>query len=185
MIKKILLLTLFLNLSLAFATETIQAGAKYNEASARVEAFKGVQKKIAKDFFRGYLKDINREENLQFIKDKILNIEGKRYICPFFYKDNLIVYAITYYNMPDFTFYYSIFGNLVRFDVVNQDEYPRKIIGYSKFGNMMNVTFEVSSDEQFIYNENGKLKAHWVGSEMRNKKNSLPKFINITRGIEE
>lgn len=191
MIKKIIL-TLFLLFSFnAFCEEAIQAGIKYNEANARVEAFKDVQKRISKDFYKQYLTDPNKKENINSINNKIFfiqddnsNIEENktRELCPFYLKNSLISYGIIYQNNLTYSFYYDIFGRLMKFDVINSDTYPRKTFAYSRFGNLISVIFEVNEDEQFVYNDNGKLIAHWIGNEMKNKDNSIPRFLKLKRG---
>ena len=90
-----------------------------------------------------------------------------------------------YVQEPNYAFYYNILGNLIKFDVIDSNEYPRKVIGYSRFGNLMSAALEISDDEQFVYNENGKLIAHWLGSEVLNKNNKTPKFIKLRRGNDK
>ena len=179
---RILSVFIFLLFFVACAQETpLQAGIKYNEASARVEVFKDVQKKIKKDFFAEYKKDKNRNENLEAIKNNNLEI-GSRVLCPFYVKKTLISYAVTYIDMPQYSFYYNILGSLVKFDVVKSDDFPRKILGYSRFGNLISATLEADTDEQFVYDENGKLIAHWVDNELKNKNDKNPRVLKLRRG---
>mgnify|MGYP007111793267 CR=1 FL=1 len=49
----------------------------------------------------------------------------------------------------------------------------------------MSVAFEVDEQEQFVYNDNGKLVAHWVGGKVLNKNNKTPKLIKLERGFSE
>ena len=62
----------------AKADEPIQAGVKYNEASARIEAFSNVQRKIEKDKFKEefsrYLKDENKKENISLNNDMVKDL---------------------------------------------------------------------------------------------------------------
>ena len=174
---------MFLMTFVAFAKEeTIQAGVKYNEATARVEAFKDVERKIDKDIFKDYLKDVNRKENLEKIANYDFNIEDERYLCPFYIKNALASYSVTYYNkMEEYTFYYNILGNLIKLDKIVNIDYPIKTYSYSRYGNLVSVTFSVDIDEQFIYNENGKLLAHWLENKMI-KKPAYLKMIDLRRG---
>ena len=57
-------------------------------------------------------------------------------------------------------------------------------MGYSRYGNLISVAFEVDENEHFVYDENGKLSAHWIGSEVYNNKNKIPKFLQLKRGIK-
>ena len=101
---------LVLNLAFVFADEHIKASVKYNEVSARVEAFKDVENKIKKDFYRQYLKDRNYKENKELLKNNVFEVENNRYLCPFYYKKNLIAYAVVYEENLNYTFYYNILG---------------------------------------------------------------------------
>ena len=180
--KKILFIIFLLTISFSFAEEeTIKAQIKYNEATARVEAFKDVERKINKNFYRSYLKDTNRKENIESIKNSIFEIENERLLEPFYIKNTLATYSVTYFDNIEYTFYYNILGSLIKFDKTINDTYPVKTYGYSRYGNLISVTFSVDENEQFIYNETGKLIAHWIGDNMVKKPLAL-KFINITRG---
>ncbi len=182
---KFLIVCLFM-CSLAFCdSETIQAGIKYTEAQARVEAFKNIENKIDRSIFEDYLKDKNRKENLDFIKQKKTDIENKRLLCPFYLNETLLSYSITYYNNPQMNFYYNILGSLIKFEIVQKGSYPRKTLGYSRYGNLLSVCFEVDEDEQFVYDEKGKLIAHWYKNELvKTDKKFMNKF-DIKRGTND
>ena len=179
--KKILIIFFVLIFNCAFAQDTVKVGVKYNEARAKIEAFKDVQRKIEKDFFRDYLKDINYEENLELIEKKVYLLEGKRSICPFYLRKSLLSYAIVYLNEPDRVYYYNVLGNLVKFDIIENKTYPRRTFGYSRYGNLVSVAFEVDGDEQFIYDKKGNLIAHWSGSNMVDEKTRFFKITRITK----
>lgn len=180
---KIILIIFSLLIFTSFANaEAIKAGIKYNEASARTEVFKDIQRKIEKDFYRKYKKDPNRVLNIELIKNNTFIVKNSRVLCPFYIKDTLASYAVMYVEEPNYAFYYDILGNLVKFDIVDGNTYPRKIIGYSRFGNLISAALEIDDNEQFVYDENGKLIAHWVGSEVLNKNNKAPRFIKLRRG---
>ncbi len=180
--KKILLLFIVLIFNCSFAQDIVKAGIKYNEASAKVEAFKDIQRKIEKHFYKSYLRDKNYKENIELIEKKIYVVEGKRTICPFYLRKTFLSYAIVYMDEPSMVFYYNVFGSLVKFDIIEKSTYPRRTFGYSRFGNLISVAFEVDNNEQFIYDKDGKLIAHWSGSEMIDEKT---KFFKITRMIDE
>ena len=185
--KIILTLALFLSFQvLADELEPIKLGVKYNEATARVEAFKNIQNKVEKEFYKKYLKDPNKKENIEYIKNETLVLSEGWTLCPFYIKETLATYAVIYDETPQYVFYYNILGNLVKFDIIdNTEEYPKKIKGYSRFGNLMSVAFEVDEQEQFVYDENGKLKAHWLGKTLLNKDNKNPKLFKLERGFIE
>ena len=181
--KKIFLL-LFLftfNFSFSFANEAIKAQVRYNESSAKIEAFKKKKKKVDKSFYRKYLKDINKVENIENIKKSNFFVANNRHLCPFYIENTFASYSVTYENDIEYTFYYNIFGNLVKFDKTVSFDYPVKTYSYSRFGNLISVTFSPDDDEQFIYSENGKLLAHWIGDSTV-KKPFVFKFLNLKRG---
>ena len=180
---KIFLSLFFMLFLTSHAQEVIQISTTYNEASARIEAFKDVENKIEKEFYKKYLKDPNKKENLDFIEKGILNTNLGRALCPFYLKNTLATYSINYFETPQYNFYYNILGNLIKFDIIKGDSYPRKILGYSRYGNLISVSFEVNKNEQFVYDENGKLIAHWVDNVVLNKDNKSPKMLKLKRGI--
>ena len=183
MFKKILVLLLLLNFSFCFADDseqkTIQGGIKYNEATARIEAFKDVQKKIDKKTFKNYLKDPNRKANLENIFKSNYDVDFDRVLCPFYYKKTLISYAVTYYDEPLKVYYYNIFGTLMKFEIIEEGLYPKRTFAYSRYGNLLTVNFDIDGDEQFMYEDNGKLLAHWIGDDYDGKHS---KILKITRG---
>ncbi len=181
--KKILGVVFVFFMAFSFAKEeVIQAGIKYNETSARIEAFKDIERKVNKDIFEDYLKDKNKKENLENIKNSIFDIKNERYLCPFYVKTTLASYSVTYYNeMEEYTFYYNVLGSLIKFDKIINSQYPIKTYSYSRYGNLISVSFSVDEDEQFIYSENGKLLAHWLGDKMIEKP-AILKLIDLRRG---
>ena len=112
----------------------------------------------------------------------MFNTGKNRYLCPFYLKNTLASYAITYDETPQYTFYYNILGNLIKFDIINKQDYPRKTLGYSRYGNLISASFEVNSKEQFVYDDNGKLIAHWIEDTALDSDDSLPRFLKLKRG---
>ena len=177
----ILTLMFFINVQ---AQEVIQIGTTYNEASARIEAFKDVNKKIEKEFYKKYLKDPNRKENLEFIEKGILQTDLGRELCPFYLKNTLISYSITYLETPQYNFYYNILGSLAKFDIIKNIDYPRKILGYSRYGNLVSVSFEADENEQ---GKNycackGQLYSRHFGRRARLSQNQVFSFNHFFRG---
>ena len=127
MLKKLILI-FFLLSHPVFAQSAISGGIQYNEITAKIEAFSNVKRKIDKEFYKDYLKDPNNKENLELIKNKIYQ-KDNRILCPFYLKNTLLTYAIMYDEMPLNVFYYNTLGSLVKFDIVNQSVYPRKVFG--------------------------------------------------------
>ena len=112
MIKKILIILTILLYSFSLADEPIKAKVKYNEASARIEAFKDVERKIDKDFYKNYLKDKNKKENLEAISKKTYELDN-RILCPFYVKSILLAYGVTYFDKFDTTFFISTLADCI------------------------------------------------------------------------
>ena len=176
--KAVLVLAIFL-FNFALGQEVIQLGAKYDETSARQEAFLDIERKIQKEFYKKYLKDPNRIENLDFINRGIFDTKKGRYLCPFYLKNTLASYAVVYDDTMQYVFYYNILGSLIKFDIINKQTYPRKTLGYSRFGNLISVSFEASENEQFVYDDNGKLIAHWIYDTVLDGDDRLPRFFKL------
>ena len=185
MFKKLLTLFLIIGFSFCMAEnleleeEIIQGGIKYNEATARVAAFKNITKKIERKKFKSYLKDPNRKENLEAISKNNYDIDFDRTLCPFYFKKTLISYAVSYYDDPLKVYYYNILGSLVKFEIVEAGAFPKRTFAYSRYGNLLTVNFDIDGEEQFMYEENGKLIAHWEGDKYEGKHS---KILKITRG---
>ena len=179
---KIFLILIIFLFNFSLAQEPIKLSAQYDETTAREEVFLNTKRKIEKEFYKKYLKDPNRKENLAFIELKIFNTGKNRYLCPFYLKNTLASYAVTYSETPQYTFYYNILGNLIKFDIINKQDYPRKTLGYSRYGNLISASFEVNSKEQFVYDDNGKLIAHWIDDTALDSDDSLPRFLKLKRG---
>lgn len=166
----------------SLVSETIQAGVKYNEATARLEAFRDVERKVKKDFLKEYLKDPNRKENFELMEAKKFIVKNKRVLCPFYIQDVIISYAIVYNEKPQYTFYYNPLGSLIRFDYTKDlNSYPTKTLGYSRYGNLVNVSFEVNENEQFVYDKNAKLISHWLDSDMKDSQKVFTKLLKVKR----
>lgn len=186
-VLKVLIIALFLIFSACANEESkeepIKAGINYTEATARIEAFSGTDLKIDKAFFKDHLKDKNKKENLNAISKGQFLVDS-RGLYPFYLNNTLMSYSVNYYETSEYVYYYNILGNLVKFEIKKGDSYPKKSIGYSRSGKLISVAFEASEHEQFIYDENGKLIAHWVDNKLMNdtKTNKLLNKMDFKRG---
>lgn len=179
--KKLTVLFTFLLFLCAFAQdEAVQGSIKYNEATAKIEAFKNVEKKINVREFKDYFTDKNRKQNLELMKNNIFAI-GNRNLFPFYLKDTIIAYGIVYEDKPLYTFYYNYIGKLIKIEIIDLDALNTRTFGYSRFGNLISVSFEADENEQFLYDENGKLIAHWLDDTLVSKNNKDAKFLKIRR----
>lgn len=82
-------------------------------------------------------------------------------------------YAVIYNDKPKEVFYYSIDGILTHTELKDGLVYPYKTIKYSTNGERVNRTLRLSEGETFIFNDSGKLLAHWVGRNCYDENNNI------------
>ncbi len=141
-----------------FADMVLQGAAEYNVQSARNEVQENVQYKVSPANFSAHILDPNRDENSNALKG---NVSLKdRAIAAF----SIGTYGVTYNNDPLHAYYYSPQGVLNYIDVRSGKDYPYKSYQYDVSGKLVNMGLRVSKAETYIYNPQGILMAHWVGS---------------------
>lgn len=160
---------------------TLEGGVVYTEETAREEAFKNVQmyrplKSSDKYFF--YMNITDNAKSVQKIKVTYLKLP-----C-------VTRYAVVYQNEPLNVYYYKYkYGvyTLSEYDLFDckEKEYPHKAIKYSATGDLLTVVFRVSEQEQFIYDKNKKLIAHWVDKKGYFKQKGFKGKRNFIYNAEE
>lgn len=90
-------------------------------------------------------------------------------------------YAVMYYNDKKNTYYYAPDGTLTHNQIKTGENYPYKAYKYSTDGKLVNLSLKVSETETFIFNNSGKLLAHWVGENCYDEEGN----IIMTRKIYE
>lgn len=157
-------LFLFFILNILFISSvysmTLTGSAEYNVESAKTEAFHGVKYAIGRNSLSDYLKDPNYIQNYTYVlrgETKIFD----RMLASF--SDG--TYGVRFDSDPYHNYYYDKTGKLFKVDVLNkpQNEYPHTSVAYDSKGNIINSTFVISKDEQYIFNPQKKLVGHWVG----------------------
>ena len=146
----------------------------YTLETAKEEAFQDLDLKIDKNILKDYLVDINNKENRNALANGI-TVAGREIMSFQTTKGLVRGYTIVYDNEPQHVYYYSTGGYLVGFDINNNlDNFPYKVGKYHPItGNLISVAFYVSETEQYVYNKNGKLKAHWVDDIAYNEKGKI------------
>ena len=174
--KTIILLTIFCSyFNISYATEPLilNGSVQYTPNIVKNLAFAGLDLKIDKKQLNDFLYDENNNENQNALKTK-RKINGRNIMSFSAAKGLVRGYAITYEKNPQYTYYYSTSGYLVCVDIdnkINNTEFPFTVGKYNSItGKLISVGFYISETEQYVYNKNGKLKAHWIGKTAYNEK---------------
>ena len=101
----------------------------------------------------------------EVLKGGVVHDNGKT-ITPFYYQGKLNSYGIQYDDDLYHAYYYDTSGNLIQYDVLKnpRNTYPNWTISYDADKNIISKSKSISKTEQYIYNSDGTLKAHWVGN---------------------
>ena len=144
-IKLILSILFFIIFVTPVQSAIIRGGITFSVSEARKISFHNIPYKIPTDSFYNFRK---------FKKDF-----GVKYTKTLF-SDN--TFCITPKNSM-YTYYYSENGNLIYIEnQINED----KFIRYARYdinGNLDSVVLDVGNNEQFVFDVNKKLVAHWIG----------------------
>lgn len=143
------------------SAETIKAGISYTVNEARQLAFDDVDKKIDISKYKDHFFDKNYAENIKAIQKNKFKQKGRRLVK--FLNRGVFSYAVTYTKDENTSFYYNENGELEYIDIEIILEYPRKTATYNTKGELDNITINVSHDNQFVFDINKKLLAHWIG----------------------
>ena len=157
--RKILLIFIML-IALPCCAETfLTGGINYNVDSARQELFNSPVKKLNPELVAQYLSDKNYNENIGYILQGNVNLQDRTLA---FFSDS--TYAILYNDDKYHVWYYGKDGKLIYMEERDGLNYPYKSYKYTNAGVLVNMGLRVSKEETFIYNPQGKLIAHWLGT---------------------
>ena len=147
---------------------TLNGGVSYTVETARIESFSNIDRKIDVEKYSSKFKDNDYESNKKNIAKNKLKLRNRK-IC--FYSNG--TYSVTYKSDLDVAFYYDKNGLLIYLEYELNDDFPRKSVSYDIQGELNSVIFSPSEYEQFIFDKNGKLIAHWIGNNGYNEKGEL------------
>ena len=166
----ICLLSVFIScfLPLSASSYTIKGGISYTEAEARKCAFKDVLYKIEIDKYKDFFTDKNF-----LINQEKINKGKKKYKNRYLTRFSKGEYAVRYIFQPSHAYYYNIDGILCYIDIDLGHSYPKQRVTYDSKGILDSVTLDISANEQFIFDTNKKLVAHWIGNNCYNNKGEL------------
>ena len=136
---------LFLTINIGFSATVIEGGISFTVKQAREIAFENVDIQIPVDSFSKYLKD---KFFFRFFKEVTVFSDGDYSIHDI--KNNKC-------------YYYSKNGNLKIIEIILNSSFPQKSVRYDINGNLDSVVLDIGNSEQFIFDVNKKLVAHWIG----------------------
>ena len=157
---KIIIVFFFIFFVIHYAyAKPLKAGISYTVNEARIEAFTNTPNKIDIKKFAQNFSDPNYDKNKNAIKKNKLEFKNR-----FIYAFSDGTYCITYKDNNKIGYYYNTDGSLYAIDIDINDTYPKKSIGYDINGNIESVILILSEKEQYIFDLNKKLIAHWIGN---------------------
>ena len=154
------LLILMMLIALPCCAETfLTGGVDYNVNSAREELLKVPAKKLNPELVLQNITDKNNKENLSYALQGNVNLKDRTLA---FFSD--ATYAVLYNEDKYHVWYYNQDGNLAYMEERTDLSYPYKSYKYTISGVLVNMGMRVSKEETFIYNPQGRLIAHWLGT---------------------
>ena len=171
--RKILVIMICFLVTFAFSSlhinaYTIKGGISYTVSKARQIAFENVNYKI--DIYK--YKEFFIDKNFA-INQKVMLKDKKKYKNRYLTKFSKGEYAIRYKNQPSHAYYYDSSGKLCYIDIDLNSSYPKQRVTYNINGILDSVTLDTSSNEQFIFDTNKQLIAHWIGNNCYDDKGVL------------
>lgn len=140
-------------------SSVLKGGVSFTVEQARQNAFQKISLKIDMKDYSEFFIDKNYRKNIALlVKNK--NKYRDRYLMKF--SDG--TYGISYIKNLRVIYYYDPKGQLYALDICTSESYPRKSFKYNIDGELEGVSFDVSSEERFIFDINKKLVAHWIGN---------------------
>ena len=147
---------------------TIKGGITYTVDNARILAFEGIKPHINTQEYKAFLFDKNFIQNKNaIIKNKLKFRDREIQI----FSDGK--YSILFKKNTTRYFIYNTDGKLEIIVFYVNNKYPKKSVAYDIYGNLSSIAFSVKKDEQFVFNKNKKLIAHWIGKNCYNEQGEL------------
>lgn len=166
--KRFILIFFALIFSISANSQIITGEVEYNTDAAKVETFSKPIEKIRFDKIYSHFFDSNNIENLNYLYKGITELKDRKLAK---FSDGS--YGIQYYDDPMFSWYYSQNGKLINFTQKDSSNYPHRITKYKPDGSISNTGYRVSENESFIFTPNGKLLAHWLGTNCYDENNNI------------
>ena len=133
-----------------------------------------------KENFRGQLKDRLKDKNHKehyFAASAGYKEYNDYNISAFYYKKQKHIYMYAIQDKKDVTksYYYDALGKLryVDFNFGEYPEYPYYTIQYDTFGKPISAIYNVSKDNQYLYEPDGNFKGVWYKHNLYNKNSKV------------
>ena len=143
---KLILIIFYLVLStVPLYSTTLEGGVSYTVSQARKIVFQNTPTQIPVELFQNYKK---------------------------YSKIRTLFKEITFFSDGDFSvndkknkrcFYYSPNGDLKIIQITIKKTYPQILGRYDSNGNLDSVALDLGNNEQFLFDSQKKLYAHWIG----------------------
>lgn len=166
--KLFLLISLIIFCILPVSSKTLTGGISFTVESARQYSFNNVQYKIDMNLYKEHFVDKNNEENKKALANNKTHYKG-RYLTHYSTGD----YSVNYKNNSLYVFYYNSNGTLLYIGIYKGTAYPELSYMYDINGNLDSVTLSPSNDEQYMFDLNKTLQAHWKGKNCYDEKGEL------------
>jgi len=180
--KGLLLFFLMLFTCMPVSATTLKGSVEYTVDIARSEAFNDLPNKLPRKELNKYKYDRFNYTHLYLISINSDNHKelGIIKIVPFYKDLELVCYGIQYTDKPNYKFYYTPNGILIKYEIMTNTTYPYKSVVYSPYNNLISVNLIISPKESFIFNKDKSLYAHWLNDLSYDKDNNL---INVVRRL--
>ena len=144
-ILMLIFIVLILSINTVFSETVLTGGVNYTVAQTREIAFQNIPNKISIKTFEKFLK---HKKRLSF-----------RYAKTTFSNNTFAIID----KITEQVYYYTQNGDLYLVQLKNVQGKFVKHIGYNVNGKLDSITIELSPYEQFVFDANKKLIAHWIG----------------------
>lgn len=157
--KKFILILAIIFFPLCANSQIISGGVEYNSETAQQEMINSKPAKFDKNLIKTNLLDKNHNENITTLLQG--NTELKDRTLALFSDGS---YGIIYKNDKQNVWYYNNQGVLTHNEIKTSLTYPYKTYKYSTNGTLVNMSLRISDTESYVFDNSGKLLAHWVGN---------------------
>lgn len=150
------------------SAKIITGGVEVSVEQAREEIFSNSTPNLDFELIKAKFFDNNRTENIITLLKGVTELKD-RTLAKF--SDGS--YGVIYKDNPTDVFYYSSDGVLIYYDKKSSLSFPYKTYKYTPLGKLVNTSLRVSEEESFIFENSGKLLAHWVGNNCYDENNNV------------